>query len=502
MLPRRRRNPLHATCALLLLGTTGSAIAGPLDDPHVGGVGFGGPTTGDLTAVFWNPAALGLMQGTQVTVAGAAQVSSLSVQRSPIDPATGAPGGGRGFPAVTGGTTRWPPGPGSFAAIGAAIGNRFTLALAAYTPFAQRVSFDPAPDGQEPTRYHLVRADLRNVALIPALAFRVGNEVRIGVAPGFLLSSGRLVFDEDTAFAGGTAGATCGAAPCQAEDPAAAARYDVASGPGFFDAFLSLTVAGGVYYRRGPIEIGVAYSSRPLGNPGGGVEISAPDTRVTRPPRLGPASFCPPDRTEGCTYGHIGYSLPDIVTAGVTWNVSPRLSLTGIVRWLTYSLHERIVLRVAGPATGGLRDSGLPERIVLHRGYRDSLEGRVRVARVMTSRLRLGAAVRAASSAVPAAALTPASISGTTIEPALMVELRAPSWLRLTAGYALAWMPAVDTGGASVFDPTAAGKCADSGGDLSTAPCMARVAGTARPTAAGRYSSSQHTLSLTATVRF
>jgi long-subunit fatty acid transport protein len=486
-----------ALAALAIAGA--SAHAGPLDDPHVGGVGFAGPTTGDLTAVFWNPAALGLLQGTQLTVAGSAHVSRMTVRRAPIDPATGAPGGARAFPVTTGGATTWPPGPGSFAAFGSAIGNRFTLAIAAYTPFAQRISFTPDAGGELPTRYHMVHADLHSFALMPALAFRVGNEMRIGVAPGFLFTSGRLAFDEDTAFSAGTTPAMCGALPCQAEDPAAAARYDLASGTGLFDATLAYTIAGGLYFRLGPTEVGLAYSSRPLGEL---VEVNAPRTTVMPPSRLGVASLCPPDRQQtGCSYGNIRYRLPDVFTGGLAWNISTRLTLSAVLRYFTYSLHDRITIRVSGPATGGLRDGGLPERIVLHRGYVDNFETRLRIARLMGSWLRLGAGVRLATSAVPRASMNAASGGGLTVEPAAMFEVRAPSWLRLTAGYALALTPATDTG-SSVFDPTAAGRCAEAMGNLESAPCLARVAGTARPTAAGTYSGVHHTASLSASIRF
>src|SRR6185295_2588432 len=147
------------------------------------------------------------------------------------------PAGPRSFAPVTGHNTHspisWPPGPGTFVAVGAAIGNRFTLALAIYTPTHERASYPATADGDQPTRYHAVEVDLRNVALVPALAFRIGNDLRIGVAPGFLFSTARLVFDEDTALA--SPARLCSGIPCGTEDPRAAARYDVGSGLGVFD---------------------------------------------------------------------------------------------------------------------------------------------------------------------------------------------------------------------------------------------------------------------------
>ena len=72
--------------------------------------------------------------------------------------------------------------------------------------------------------------DLRNVALVPALSIRFGGDFRVGFAPGFLFSTGRLMFREDLALDGGSAGLASECMPgvaCDAENPRAAARYDI-----------------------------------------------------------------------------------------------------------------------------------------------------------------------------------------------------------------------------------------------------------------------------------
>ena len=493
-------SPRLSLALLALLLAAAPARGGVLDDPNVGGVGFGGPTTGDLSAIYWNPAALGLMTGGQAMLGVSAWRSSLSVKRDPID----TPGGPRTFSPVTGQNRHspisWPPGPGTFVAVGASIGNRFTLALAVYTPSYERATYPAAADGEQPTRYHAVDVDLRNVALVPALAFRIGNDLRIGVAPGFLFSTGRLMFDEDTALTSPTP--MCGDVPCPPESPLAAARYDVGSGLGVFDSTLSFTVAGGLHYRRGRFELGLAVSSRPLGNDGGGVEVRAGRTSVSPPPRLGPtAVVCPPDQPQGCVSGHIRYDLPDIFTAGLTWHLTPALAITGVVRWLTFSRHDRIAIRVVGPANGSLRTAGLPERLVLHRGFQDVIEGRLRIEGDLTYWLKLGAALRADTGAVRPASMSPAAVGGPTFEPSVMAEFRVRGWLRLVTGYALTVMPAASTG-TSAFDPGAAVRCEEAQSNLLDPSCITRENGAARPTAAGRYSLVQHTATLTAVFRF
>ncbi len=138
-------------------------------------------------------------------------------------------------------------------------------------PYLEQIHFPISSAGNEPTRYQMLSLDLRNLALVPALAIRFGNDLRIGLAPGFLFSTGTLDFAEDTALDGGPH-PDCGGTPC--EDPAAAARVHVASGQGLGGARFSLTLGGGIYWRRRNFEFGVSYQSRPLGSPQSGVEVA------------------------------------------------------------------------------------------------------------------------------------------------------------------------------------------------------------------------------------
>ena len=59
---------------------------GAADDPFVGGLGFNGPTAGNLGAVYWNPAALGLVRGFQVMVSGTTRASTTTVRRTGVGP--------------------------------------------------------------------------------------------------------------------------------------------------------------------------------------------------------------------------------------------------------------------------------------------------------------------------------------------------------------------------------------------------------------------------------
>jgi long-subunit fatty acid transport protein len=487
------KSKIFMTAALLACATP--ALAGPLDDPHVGSLGFSSPTTGDLTAVYWNPAALGMLQGNQFMFGASLRATRVTVDRAPIDPMTGLPGGTTSSPSATGSGLEqpmaWPPGPGGFIGVGAGVARRFALALAAYTPFSQKLSFDVAT----PTRYHLVSVDSRQLALVTGLAIELTDSLQVGIAPGLLFSYGHLVFDQDTAL--GNPSQSCPTGPCGVESPAAAARYDLATdgtqAPSYF-------VVGGIHFRRAAWEVGLAYSSAPLGGDGT-VKLAMERSQVTPPATAATSDLCSTVGHSPCVSSEMRYHLPDIFTAGVTWHATSHLNAVGIVRWVRYGEYDRITIRLVGPSGTGLLGNGLPDQLVLYRGFQDSWDLRARLVHAPMRWFRWSGTLRMETSAVPEANVNAAAVDGLKLEPALATEFTLGRHLRIAAGYALTWMIPVTVGN-SVFNPAAAAACAQAAYDLSSPACQTRLAGQALPTAAGSYKMLQHTLALMTTVSF
>ena len=499
--------PVVKTLCLLALAAivpfSFPVLAGPLDDAHVGDTGFAGPTTGDLSAVYWNPAALGLLQGPQIMIGGALQMTSVSVARTSIDPATGANPGATTFPTATGGATlqpfRWPPGPSGFFAVGAGIGRRFGIALAMYSPYSSKLTMNPsnpASDGQAPARYHLVSMDFEHIATAIGLAVHVSDSIQFGVAPGLLFPTVHLVFDEDTALSGSPNGP--GNPSVGVENPASAARYDLASHgiivPSYF-------IAGGIHYSAGRLAVGISYTSAPLGT-GGAVTVPMDNTQIGLPSASGPG-LCAGAATSTCLLGQgqLIYRLPSMYNAGVTWQATKTWSATGIVRWVRNSAQNNITVLVVGPTSqNNILGSSVPNQVVLYRGLSDSFDLRGRV--VYTAKnFRVGGTMRLETSAVPASHVNAAAIDGLKIEPSLAVEVKVWRKIRVSAGYAFTWMFPVSTG-TSVFDPTADSACTQAGGDLNSPACQARLNGQARPSAAGDYRLWRQTLSVLTTFGF
>jgi long-subunit fatty acid transport protein len=443
------------------------ANAGPLDDPHVADTGFSGPTTGDLTAVYWNPAGLGLLQGPQLMLSGSLHTTSVSV-----DPQAGSTARGSG----TTHPFRSPFVPGSFFAIGAGIGHRFGIAVALYSPFSTRLDMPSGDDAS--TRYHLVSMRLDHMALTPGIAIHASDSIQLGVASGFLFPSAHMVFDEAVVVGQG------------ADATASSARYDVATqGVIAPSVFLSL----GADYRRGRFALGIAYNSAPLSN-GGTMNLPLDRVRIDVP--SDPA--CNDEQHSDCLFGQMSYRLPSIYSLGSSWQASQHWSVNGMVRWLRYGSHDKVTILISGPGSQKVLGQVAPDHVVLYRGFVDSLDLRGRV--VFDNRhFRASGTFRVETSAVPASHVSAGAIDGTKLEPAVAAEMHLWRQIRIGASYAFRWMLPVDTG-ASVFDPTAAAACDAARGDLATPACRARMDGQARPSAAGTYHMWQQTLTVYTTV--
>jgi long-subunit fatty acid transport protein len=499
-----------ALATLIALAAT-AAHAAPLDEPFVGGMSFSGPTSASLSSIYWNPAALGLVHGTQIMLAGTVRWSSTTVNRAAIDPMTGQPGGSFAPGSATANNVmqpvQWPIGPGAFMGISSDLGgDRFTIGFATYMPYVQQIKFPLSPTGNEPTRYQALQIDLRNLALVPALSIRFLGDFRLGIAPGFLFSTGRLSFAEDTSLDGLT---PCGAPPCTAETPQNAARYDVSSGNGLGDAKFSVTLGGGIYYRRQNWEFGLAYQSRPIGSSVPGVEVAGERTTVNGPPAVLPSTpasnvgalvSCPTggstSQTSRCVFGDLSYRLPDVWIGGVTWRARPGLEVTLMARWIWFHLQDRIDVRLTGPT---LEAANVPEHIVLYRGFRDVWDVRGRVSYWFHERVRLGAQLRVETSAVDPSAINAAAVDGLSVEPMALAEARLGRHFWLSAGYGATFMSEV-TASSSAFDPMKATNCVQAGQALDA--CMARNAGQGRPTAAGTYTRVVQDFGLTMTAKF
>jgi hypothetical protein len=170
-----------------------------------------------------------------------------------------------------------------------------------------------------------------------------------------------------------------------------------------------------------------------------------------------------------------------------------------MVRWLWTHLHDKIDVRLVGPT---LEATGLPEHIILYRGFHDTVDTRARIAYWWRERLRIGAELRVENGAVDGNAVNASSVDAFQVEPIILAELRLGRRFWLGAGYGITIMPSV-TVTDSIFKPGDATTCVSStvNGSLADPACQARLNGTARPTANGTYTNLTQDFGLTFTFR-
>jgi len=449
--------------ALLLVLPAGGARAQPVVTPHVGGLTWLGPATAHPTAVFYNPAALSPLTGTQVYVQSAVRLDRGDIERDPIDPATGEPSdaGSLRLPAASISTSQLE----GFAALTSQFG-RATFGLAVSTP-----AVDQGSAGGDAVRYHRVRQSIRDTYFSLGVGVRIVNRLRAGVALSYALTSFDLAFMRDTALERGSAGLAmdCGGAPCGVENPLAAELIELET------TAQQLTFNGGVLFQpRDGWWIGIGYVP-PLGAGGltteGEAQVTTPAGGVAR----GRGAILS-DRPQRFMLG-ARVQLNECTTLGIS------------LAWFLWRRARELDLRLFGKA---LREADVPERIVRHRGLQDAYTAEVSLDYQWLSWLRYGGSIKVETSAVPEQAVNAGSLDAPKGELTGSIEIAAGRAV-VTVGYGLIGrLPRHVSPG--VDDPQATVKCVDSGFDLDT--CEDVRLGRGRPSAAGDYSWLTHELSL------
>jgi long-subunit fatty acid transport protein len=180
----------------------------------------------------------------------------------------------------------------------------------------------------------------------------------------------------------------------------------------------------------------------------------------------------------------VNYQLPDIVSAGVTWRVRPRLSLSGQLRWMTYRRHDRLDIRLSGRQFQ--RDPRVPQQLVHYRGFHDVVAGQLGALWRVSSRLSLAGALMVESSAVDRSALTAIAAEGTKLDMLVAARVWLTQRLSLRVGLGLIWVPTVDND-SSDFDPSTLPACVDARFDVDNASCKQAAAGRGLASSAGSY---------------
>lgn len=492
-----RLGGLALACAGLLAGTGAAArpaAASPLEDSNLGGAVFTGPVHAHATAIYLNPAALGLAdRGAHLYLDGSLNLDTYGIDRRELvdatDPGAGLTDGARvqASTVAPGGTLAWYS-VGESIAVGAAV---------------SWVVVDRFIEDEEALGYHTLGGAHRqyvsrelSVLNLYDLPFEVPlpmpslagaykwRNFYFGVGVSLRSTSFELSFLRDTALERGTPGieAPCSQDPavtdaCGIENPAAAERYDITVSSKDLLTTRNLVLNGGIMWQVAPAWwLGVYYQSPP------GFLSSL---RLQGEARITPAPYQGRDPFEADA--ELIYRLPQTIGAGIRGPVFTGYDIFAAVRWQNLSRHRLLDFRLIDPTIGG---GGAPEWITRYRGFDDIMTVSAGIEQRESGRLKLGGRLIAESETTSARALSPAQVEGFQITGAVGAELRLLDRLVLYGSYGLTYYPTMSVGSDSLFDPADQIECVESRYELDA--CTPTAEGRAGPTAAGTYERMRH----------
>jgi long-subunit fatty acid transport protein len=326
---RVKRAALLSTVLALLSPTAAHATAA--------GTIFSGPTTADVSSIYWNPGAMTGISGTMVTAFGGLSVIRGQYWRDTPIPLTGEP-----YPradlfvikpdpvlgvVTSAGLKRW----------------RFGLGIAA--PLIDGASWKETYAGKPAsTRYYAIDGRLVQIYLEPAVAFRAHRMISIGI--GLDITATWVAQTLTTDFAARINQLACSAlgAPsssCQTDSPLVREdpRYDAPTSLGGVG--WGVGVYAGALFTPCPwLQIGAAFHSGP-GNVSVPVEmeVQLPSSVVDFVRQSLPSVKLPELKAEGA----VEVSSPWILTAGLKVLPTPRLELSADLQYMNKSALTTLV---------------------------------------------------------------------------------------------------------------------------------------------------------------
>lgn len=489
---------------------------------RLGGAEAQGPATRALTALHHNPAMLAGLPGTRVQGGMLGGLDQRWIRRYGVGP-DGVPGDALGDR-----TSIANPTVGYFAAASLYF-EPFAIGFGAYDVGSQ---YDLASTPE--LRWHLAPDPDRTAALCSrndsdacrenggaasqrtdftvAVAWNILGNLRIGVGVHLPRLRSRFAYDDSTALASGAAG---GAGKCPNVESGECAERLGFRGvtswlpardgrPSGFDLALTLGLAIDVSDR---ITVGLRYRTRPLLNSGD--YVMAGKALVCRPEEgsfgatdVQPCSVATPVdatlREAGARELAIGAAF--VLGRAKLWRIDANLA------WLDLCADDRRGSGILGCGDPGAQrlsivgqvPSGANTEAVRYRGRADVFGADVYTTYRARSTLAFVIGGHTSSPGTRRSAMTAANHDawrfGLTFGTTLRIR---QSNFQIVPGYGFdLFVPTTVRPGSAAFDPAAAAAYSESGGDLNSPDAGVVLAGRGRPTNAGRYTGTAHTIML------
>ncbi len=308
------------TLASLLCLLAQPALAGGFLVSKIGG-DRAGPASAEPSAIFWNPGALGLIEGTRLMLD-----TNLIHRRASFTRAVDGRYGGQAE------LTDLNAQPALFAVSDLGLDD-WSFGLGVHAPFGSGSAWD---DPAGPQRHHAIWGGITSVFVTPTASYRVTDGLHVGASLSYVRASVTSYRAID--FGAEIADVTGGEVPAEQPGNEGRALLDFAG----HAAAWSL----GLTWRTGPVVLGAAYASA--------VHILLPGELSLYVPRN--------DFFRGLTGGditapaHLSTTWPDAARVGAAWTIDERWSATLSLEWARWSRYEAVHIDVEPDAVDGLGD--------------------------------------------------------------------------------------------------------------------------------------------------
>lgn len=375
-----------------------------------------GPVSGDPAAVFWNPGALGLIEGTRLMLDTNVIYRAAAFVRA-VD-------GRYGGQAAADDLNAQP----ALAAV-SDLGTRdWSFGLGVYAPFGSGSAWS---DPHGPQRHHAIWGGIRSVYVTPAVSYRVLDGLHVGLGLSYVRAS--VVSYRAVDLGAEIAAATGADVPPEQPGNEGRALLDFAG----HGASWSL----GATWTLDDVVLGASYTSA--------VDLLLPGELSVYVPRN--------DFFQGLTGGdvtvdaHLSTTWPDVVRAGAGWQIDERWQVTAALEWARWSRYRAVHVDAAPEQVQGLGD--LDQHRVM--GWRDTVGLRLGARYRLGDALQLFGGLGGETGAVPDERLDPSVYDALKAGGALGVSWAISERFTWTTSYShLVYAPAVVRDSAQTPAPT------------------------------------------------
>ncbi|MBU1221496.1 outer membrane protein transport protein [Myxococcota bacterium] len=446
----------------------------------IGGLDPGSPTDIRITGIYYNPAVIGKLGGTNISLYFSPNFQTVDVSRSTISSITGAPdpSGDVHFSSTSYRDTVYD----FFGAITTDFGmDRITLGIAVYSPMQQNIN-----QVYYPLRYHLIDRNMMNLFISSVVSLKMHKKFYFGFGLSYVYSSVYMGVIRDRYLRG--------TLPEGVED-----GYEKG---GIGDEKVEINTednnfgfsAGFLWIPKPWLTVGGSYRSKIRSLEDTSVRTSGTG-KITR-------------YVEGQGFvtlsgdAQMVTSYPDSYNLGVNMRLSRFWYGDFTVTWTRWSQHSSFRFLLSGNDFTNSNLTNWDLNINSYRGFQDTFTPQFTAYYRGLSGFNFLASLKYLPPSVPTSWVNPSAVDNHSAELLLSFTFKLLKNMNLRFGYAISYMLPVEVKN-SGFQPSLARTCLENHIDVVwSSACRDTYAGKALPSAAGNYSKITHQLGIGIDLKF